>query len=76
MVDFGTDPDSRRCTSGYLVCMGSGAVNCSSKLQRWVTLSTTEAAYVAAVEAAKEALWMCNLLIELGYKFKSLSASE
>ena len=39
----------------------------------WVTLSTIEAEYVAAVEAGKEVVWMCNLLSELGYKFDSLS---
>ena len=72
-ADFGMDPDTRRSTGGYLVCMGSGAVNWSSKLQNWVTLSTTEAEYVAAVEAAKEAIWTRNLLTELGYKFNSPS---
>jgi hypothetical protein len=58
---------------GHLVSMGTGAVNRSSKLQSWVTLSITEAEYVAAVDAGKEAVWMCNLLSELGYKFNSLS---
>jgi hypothetical protein len=47
--------------------------NWSSKLQSWVTLSTTEAEYVATVDAGKEAVWMRNLLSELGYKFDSPS---
>ena len=53
--------------------MGTSAINWSSKLQNWVTLSTTEAVYVAAVEAGKEIAWMRNLLSELGYKFSSPS---
>ena len=39
----------------------------SSKLQPVVALSTTEAEYIAAVEAGKEIVWMRNLLGELGY---------
>ncbi len=58
----------------WIPCLhGSGTVNRSSKLQPWVTLFTTEAEHVAAVEAAKEALWMRNLLTKLGYKFTSPS---
>jgi hypothetical protein len=38
-----------------------------------VALSTTEAEYVAAVEAGKEMIWMRNLLGELEYKFTSPS---
>jgi hypothetical protein len=49
-ADFGMDPDTRCSTGGYLVSMRTGAVNWSSKLQSWVTLPTTEAEYVAAVD--------------------------
>ena len=48
--------------------MESGAVCWSSKLQSNVTLSTTEAEYVAAVAAGKEICWMRNMLGDLGYK--------
>ncbi|KAJ3494811.1 hypothetical protein NLJ89_g10732 [Agrocybe chaxingu] len=42
-----------------------GAVSWSSKKQELVTLSTTEAEYVAATHAAKEAVWLRRLLSEL-----------
>jgi hypothetical protein len=47
--------------------MGGGAVSWRSKLQPTVSLSTTEAEYIAAVEAGKEIKWMRNLMLELGY---------
>jgi Reverse transcriptase (RNA-dependent DNA polymerase) len=65
--DHGGDPDTSRSTSGYLLCIGTGAVSWSSKLQSLVALSTTEAEFIAAVEAGKEIMWMRNLLQELGF---------
>jgi hypothetical protein len=45
----------------------------SSKLQPIVALSTTEAEYIAAVEAGKEIMWMRNILKEFGYKISEPS---
>ena len=42
-----------------------GAVSWSSKKQELVTLSTTEAKYMAATHAAKEAVWLRPLRAEL-----------
>ena len=39
-----------------------------SRLQKTVALSTTEAKYMAAVEASKELIWMRNFLSELEMK--------
>ena len=72
-ADHGGDSDTARSTSGYLLCIGTGAVSWSSKLQSIVALSTTEAEFVAAVEAGKEMVWMRHLLGELGYKVKQPS---
>lgn len=65
-ADHGGDKDSGRSTGAYLVCVGSGAVNWSSKLQPVVTLSTTEAEFIAAVEAGKEIVWLRTIFSELG----------
>jgi hypothetical protein len=65
-ADHGGNPDNGKSTSGYMVKMGLGAVDWSSKLQSIVTLSSTEAEYVA-VNAGKTIKWVQNLLTELGY---------
>ena len=49
--DHGGDEDDRRSTSGMVVKMGTGAISWASRLQPFVTLSTTEAEYIAAVSA-------------------------
>jgi hypothetical protein len=59
--------DSGRSTGGYLTMMAGGAISWSSKLQGIVALSTTEAEYIAAVEAGKEIVWMRNILHEFGF---------
>jgi len=73
-ADHGGNSDSGKSTGGYLVKLGTGAVSWSSKLQAMVALSTTEAEYIAAVEAAKEIMWMRQFLGELGYSSSSSSS--
>jgi hypothetical protein len=72
-ADHGGNPDNGRSTGGYAVIIGGGAVSWSSRLQPVVSLSTTEAEYIAAVEAGKEIIWMQNLLTEFGFSFTSPS---
>ena len=67
VADNGGNTDNGKSTGGYLVKLGTGAVSWSSKLQTMVALSTTEAEYIAAVEAAKEIIWMWQFMGELGY---------
>jgi hypothetical protein len=45
--------------------IGSGAISWSSKRQPTVALSTCEAEYMAQTVAAKEAIWLRQLLQEL-----------
>jgi ATP-binding cassette subfamily B (MDR/TAP) protein 1 len=67
-ADFAGDHDTRRSTTGYVYTLGSTAVSWVSRLQKLVTLSTTEAEYVAVTEAAKEMIWLKAFLGELGLK--------
>ncbi|KAL5521951.1 hypothetical protein ACEPAF_1818 [Sanghuangporus sanghuang] len=57
-----------------VVKMGTGAISWASKLQPFVTLSTTEAEYIAAVSAGQEIMWLRNLFTEFGYKFDAPSS--
>jgi hypothetical protein len=68
-ADHGGSKDTGKSTGGYLIKVGTGAISWRSKLQPLVALSTTEAEYIAAVEAGKEIFWLRNLLSELGYEF-------
>ena len=65
-ADMSCDVDSSRSTSGYLFTLSGGAVSWQSRLQKCVALSTTEAEYMAAVEAGKELIWLRDFLEELG----------
>ena len=65
-ADMAGDLDSRKSTSGYMMTFAGGAVSWQSRLQKCVALSTTEAEYIAVVEASKELLWMKKFLQELG----------
>jgi hypothetical protein len=57
---------TRRSTSGYTIMLNGGPVTWSSKLQKSTAQSTAEAEIIAATEAAKEALHLRLLLVELG----------
>jgi len=48
--------------SGYAFIIDSGAVSWSSWKQELITLSTTEAEYIASTHAAKEAIWLRNFI--------------
>ena len=60
------DKDSRRSTAGYVFTIGGTTVSWISKLQKVVSLSTTEVEYVAATEASKEMIWLQRFMEEMG----------
>ena len=64
--DYAGDPDSRKSTSGYLFKLANGPVTWMSRRQPVVALSTTEAEYIAASDATREAVWLSRLLSSVG----------
>jgi len=65
-ADFAGDKDTRKSTTGIVFLSYGGAISWLSKRQSTVAISTTEAEYVAAATAVKEALWLRKLHAEMG----------
>eukprot|EP00253_Pinus_taeda_P019549 PITA_19549 len=65
-VDYAGDLDKRRSTTGYVFTLAGGTTSWMSKLQERVAFSTTEAEYIAALDASEEAIWLKGLLDEIG----------
>jgi hypothetical protein len=63
--DHAGDSNDRKSISGYAVLYGHGAVIWSSKKQNCVSVSSTEAEYVAASEATMDLAWVRQLLADL-----------
>ncbi|TYK23781.1 retrovirus-related pol polyprotein from transposon tnt 1-94 [Cucumis melo var. makuwa] len=63
--DFQIDRDSEKSTSGSLFTLNVEAVVWRSIKQGCIADSTMEAEYVAACEAAKEAVWLRKFLTDL-----------
>jgi hypothetical protein len=63
--DYAGDSDDRKSTSGYVFKLGTGAISWCSKKQPIVTLSTTEAEFVAAASCSCQGVWLRNVLKHL-----------
>ena len=70
--DYAGDIDDRKSTSGYVFMFSAGAVSWSSKKQPVVSLSTTEAEFIAAAACACQAVWLQRVLAKLN----QISASK
>ncbi|KAJ9544730.1 hypothetical protein OSB04_024437 [Centaurea solstitialis] len=60
-----TDRDDFRSQSGYVFTLNGGAISWKSSKQDTIVDSTTEAEYIAASDAAMEAVWLKNFLSDL-----------
>ena len=65
--DYAKDMDDSKSTSGYVFMMSGGEVAWSSHEQPIVTLSTTEAEFVASSACACQAVWMRRILKEISH---------
>ncbi|XP_058760542.1 secreted RxLR effector protein 161-like [Vicia villosa] len=64
-IDYAGDIDDRKSTSGYVFMLSDGAVAWAFNKQPMVTLSTTEAEYVALVSCAFQFIWMQHILKQI-----------
>ena len=71
-ASFAEDSATRRSTGTYIFTLNRGPISWTSKRQLTVALSTTEAEYMAMCQAAREAIWLRQLLTELGLHQESV----
>lgn len=59
------DVDDGRSVTGHIFYLGESPVTSCSQKQEIVALSSCEAEFMAATEAAKQAIWLQELLSEI-----------
>jgi len=65
-ASFADDQENRRSTAGYVVMAGRGPIIWKSALQTYVAGSTLEAEFTNFMPAIKAAIWVHDMLKELG----------
>lgn len=65
-ADWAGDCTDRKSTSGLIFQYREGTISWSSRKQTTVALSSTEAKYIAAAHACQEAIWICQLFVDIG----------
>nr|GEX15520.1 hypothetical protein [Tanacetum cinerariifolium] len=63
---FETDRNDTKSQTGYVFILNEGAVDWKSSKQSTTAMSATEAEYIAASEAAMEAVWIRKFISGLG----------
>jgi len=66
-ADWAGDTDTRRSHTGYILMMNGGPISWKSRRQDNVSLSTSEAQFVAASQAGQEAIYLRETLTDFGY---------
>ena len=64
-LDYAGCLDFRKSLTGYIFTAFGTTISWKANLQKVVALSSTEAEYMALIEAIKEALWLFGLVKEL-----------
>ncbi|KAG7598736.1 Integrase catalytic core [Arabidopsis suecica] len=59
------DPDDGRSTAGYVFYLGDSPISWCSQKQETVAMSSCEAEFMGGTEAAKQAIWLQDILSEI-----------
>ena len=65
--DWGSETTHRRSVSGTIIILSGAAVLYSTKFQKAIALSSTEAEFVSASDAGKHAIYLRSILTDLGF---------
>lgn len=71
--DWGSDVSDRKSYTGYVFKCSGGAISWKSCKQKTVALSSTEAEYMAIIDACKEAIYLRNLINEIHGGFNCIT---
>ena len=66
-ADYAADKTDRKSTLGQVFMFAGGPISWASRKQKSVATSTTEAEYMALSECSRQAIWLAQLLKELGH---------
>ena len=66
-ADWAGDTDTRRSHTGYILMMNGGPISWKSRRQDNVSLSTSEAEFVAASQAGQETIYLRETLTDFGF---------
>ena len=75
-ADWAGDHKDRRSTTGFCFTMAGAAIVWLSKKQPCVSLSTTEAEYIALCAATQESIWLKSLATSMGITVKQVTIKE
>ena len=70
--DWASDLFNRKSQSGYFLKLAGGAISWTSRAQKTIALSSTEAEHMVFSDCCRQVVWMHTLLGKLSYNLKPI----
>ena len=70
--DWGSDPMACKSVTGYFLKLANGIFSWTSRTQKTVALSSTEAEYMALSDYSRQVVWIKMLLSEIGFNLTAI----